>query len=326
MLLAGDIGGTKTDLAVFSPDQDLASPLAQKRFASADYPDLESMVQQFLSEVKLPVEKACFGVAGPVSQGTARLTNLPWTLEEASLKQALKLKSVRLVNDLLTIAAAIPYLPTDWYYTLNKGKPITGAIAVIAPGTGLGEAFLTWDGSRYYPHPSEGGHSDFAPGDRIQVELAHYLWEHFPHVSYERVCSGKGLPNIYSFLKERGYAPESAALAGKLAQTREPARLIINSALDPVQPDELCRLTLDTFVAILGAEAGNFALTVMAQNGVYLAGGIPKSILPVLKEGGFMDAFRHKGRFSDLLSEVPVHVILQRAELLGAAIFARDIL
>ena len=326
MLLAGDIGGTKTDLAVFPTDQASFTPLAQQRFASTDYPSLEMMVRQFLAEVNLPVETACFGVAGPVSQGQAHLTNLPWVLKEPGLAQSLGFKSVKLVNDLMTIAAAVPYLSQDQYVTLNEGQRVRGAIAVVAPGTGLGEAFLTWDGTRYRPYPSEGGHSDFAPANLLQVELAHHLWEHFPHVSYERVCSGKGIPNIYNFLKSRSYAHESPTVAALLLEAREPARLIINSALDPAGPDQLCRLTVETFVSILGAKAGNFALAVMALDGVYLAGGIPESVLPVLVEGGFMEAFQHKGRLSDLLTTVPVHVIVQRVELLGAAILARELL
>lgn len=326
MLLAGDIGGTKTDLAVFPSDQTASQPLAQKRFSSTDYPSLEMMVRQFLAEVNLPVDTACFGVAGPVSQGQARLTNLPWLLDEITLAQELGVKAVKLVNDLMTVAAAVPYLSPDQYVTINEGQRIRGAIAVVAPGTGLGEAFLTWDGNRYRPFPSEGGHSDFAPANLLQVELAHHLWEHFPHVSYERVCSGKGIPNIYNFLKGRGYAPESPSVATLLPEAREPARLIINSALDPAGPDKLCRLTVETFVSILGAKAGNFALTVMALDGVYLAGGIPRSVLPVLAEGGFLEAFQHKGRLSDLLTTVPVHVIVQRVELMGAAILARELL
>ena len=321
MLLAGDIGGTKTGLAVFAPKAGPRAPLAEATFPSADYPSLEALVREFLSQVGLKVEQASFGVAGPVVGGRATITNLPWIIEETRLQEALQLSSVRLLNDLEAIANGVPSLEPADLHTLNEGQPSPGgAIAVIAPGTGLGEAFLTWDGSRYQPHASEGGHADFAPITPLEIELLRYLLERFEHVSYERVCSGIGLPNIYAFLKDSGYAQESPWVAEQLAAADDPTPVIATAALDGERPSALCAATLNTFVSILGAEAGNLALKVLATGGVYLGGGIPPRILPALGRGRFMEPFRHKGRFSDLMARVPVHVILNpKVALLGAA-------
>ncbi len=337
MLLAGDIGGTKTNLAVFSPEAGPHAPLAEATFPSGRYPSLETLVREFLSQADLQVERASFGVAGPVVAGRATITNLDWVMDETQLQEALDLSSVRLLNDLDAIAHAVPFLDPADLHTLNAGQPATGgpfglaqgrpfglaqgrAIAVIAPGTGLGEAFLTWDGSRYRTHASEGGHADFAPTNLFEIGLLRYLQEGlgFEHVSYERVCSGRGLPNIYAYLRDSGTACEPAWLAEQLAAADDPTPVIVNAAL--ARECELCIATLDAFVSILGAEAGNLALKVMATGGVYLGGGIPPRILPALEQGRFMEAFRRKGRFSDLLARVPVHVILNpKVALLGAA-------
>ncbi len=321
MLLAGDIGGTKTNLAIFSPQAGIRAPLAEARFPSADYPSLEAVVREFLSQVDVKVERASFGVAGPVVAGRASITNLPWVMDEEQLRAALHLSSVWLLNDLNAIAHAVPVLEPSDLHTLNEGQPTPdGTIAIVAPGTGLGEAFLTWDGSRYRPHASEGGHADFAPNTPLEVELLRYLQARFEHVSYERVCSGRGLPNIYAFLKDSGYANEPAWLAEELAAADDPTPVIANAALYSERPCELCVATLNTFVSILGAEAGNLALKVLASGGVYLGGGIPPRILPALEQEQFMEAFRRKGRLSDVLANVPVHVILNpKVALLGAA-------
>jgi glucokinase len=320
-LLAGDIGGTKTSLAVYATQAGPRAPLAEATFPSADYPSLETLVREFLSQIDLQVERASLGVAGPVVGGQATITNLPWVIDEQRLQDALDLAPVRLLNDLQAIANGVPFLePTD-LHTLNEGQPAHGgAIAVIAPGTGLGEAFLTWDGARYRPHPSEGGHADFAPNTPLEVDLLRYLLDRFDHVSYERVCSGLGVPNIYAFLKDSGYAAEPAWLAERLAAAEDPTPVIVNAALDGERPCELCAATLDTYVSILAAEAGNLALDVLATGGVYLGGGIPPRILPALEEGRFMESFTRKGRMSKLLARVPVHVILNpKVALLGVA-------
>ena len=322
MLLAGDIGGTKTNLAVFSTEVGLRAPLAEATFPSGHYSNLETLVREFLAQVDLPVDRAAFGVAGPVVAGRARITNLHWVMDEAQIQKTLNLSSVRLLNDLEAIAYAVPFLEPSDLHTLNEGQPVAGGnIAVIAPGTGLGEAFLTWDGSRYRAYGSEGGHSDFAPATPLEINMLRYLQDQFGHVSYERVCSGRGIPNIYHFLKDSGYAEEPEWLAEQLAAADDLTPVIVNAALDE-KPPEICLATLDAFVSILGSEAGNLALKVMATGGVYLGGGVPPRILPALKQERFIQAFRHKGRMSDLLAQMPVHVILNpKVALLGAACY-----
>lgn len=321
MLLAGDIGGTKTTLAIFSRESGLAAPLAEATLPSADYPSLEALAQDFLCKVALPIERASFGVAGPVVAGCATITNLPWKLTEEHLSRALHIPTVHLLNDLVAIGNGIPALrPTD-IATLNTGVPADGApIAVIAPGTGLGEAYITYNGPALRVHPSEGGHSDFAPADDVQIGLLRYLQSREGHVSYERVCSGIGIPNIYAYLKDSGAAPEPAWLAERLAATHDHPPVIITAALDTARPCEICIRTIRMFVSILGAEAGNLALKVLATGGVYIGGGIPPRILPFLREPQFLRAFTQKGRFADLLQNIPIHVILNpKVALLGAA-------
>lgn len=321
VLLAGDIGGTKTDLALFSREAGPRAPLAEATFRSARYPSLEALARMFLTRVDLSPSRASFGVSGPVVGGHAEITNLPWVMEETQLASALGLSSIRLLNDLDAIAHAVPFLEAADVYTLHAAEPAAGgAMAIIAPGTGLGEAFLIWDGSRYGPQASEGGHADFAPTNAFGVELLRYLLGRFEHVSYERVCSGRGLPNIYAYLRDSGYADEPGWLAEQLATADDPTPVIANAALDEKTPCELCVATLNAFVSILGAEAGNLALKVVATGGVYLGGGIPRRILPALKHERFMKAFESKGRLSDLMARIPVHVIVNpKAALLGAA-------
>jgi len=320
-ILAGDIGGTKTRLAVFSSWAGLNAPMAEATFPSRDYPSLEVIVQLFLSRVDTPVHHAIFGVAGPVVNGQAKITNLPWVLEETALADTLELSSVHLLNDLMALACAVPLLKTDDLHTLNNGQVIPGGvIAVVAPGTGLGEAYLTWDGDGYEAHPSEGGHTDFAPTNAQQVEMLLHLLDQYDHVSMERICSGMGLPHIYAYLKETGQEKEPNWLSQQLASVDDPTPVIVAAALDMNRPCRLCQVTLETFIAILGAEAGNMALKVMATGGVYLGGGILHRILPVLKQGALMDAFRRNGRMSKLMEDIPVHVILNpKAAILGAA-------
>jgi glucokinase len=321
MLLAGDLGATKTSLAMYVPEAGPRYALKEATFASDRYPDLESLVREFLQQVGVPAKKACFGVAGPVVGGRATITNLGWVMEEKELAEALNLSAVRLLNDLQAIGYGVPSLGADDLHTLNEGRPAQGgAIAIIAPGTGLGEAFLTWDGRRYQSHPTEGGHADFAPTDDLQADLLKYLLERYDHVSYERVCSGMGLPNIYAYLRDSGHAEEPAWMAEELAAAEDVTPVIVNTALSRERSCELCKATLDTFVSILGAEAGNLALKVLATGGVYLGGGIPPRILPVLDSGAFMEAFQDKGRFRELMSRLPVHIILNpKVALLGAA-------
>jgi glucokinase len=319
MLLAGDVGGTKTDLAIFSLEKGPREPLAASRFPSGAYPGLAAMVQDFVEQVEWDVDRASFGVAGPVIRNRVEVTNLPWIVDAEELREELGLSSVTLLNDLAAIANGVPRLEPDEVYTLKEGRQDPdGAIAVVAPGTGLGEAFLTWDGERYRPHASEGSHVDFAPSNPREMQLLRYLWPRFEHVSYELVCSGIGIPNVYAYFKNGGYAEEPDWLAEQLARAEDPTPIIVNAALE--EKSELCVLTLNTFVSILGAEAGNLALKVMATGGLYLGGGIPPRILPALEQGAFLEAFHRKGRLGDVLEDVPVHVILDSdIALFGAA-------
>jgi len=320
-ILAGDIGGTKTNLAIFASESGPRVALAEATFASGDYRSLEALVGDFLSQVNIKVDRASFGVAGPVVKGQATLTNLPWVMDEVALADALGLSTVRLLNDLLAIAHAAPSLDKNDLYTLNEGRAVPGgAMAVVAPGTGLGQAYLTWDGIRYRGHPSEGGHADFAPANALEAGLLEALRRRFGHVSYERVCSGNGLPNIYAYLRDSGHGEEPDWLTEELAAVHDPAPIIVKAALDEDRPCKICQATLDTFVSILGAEAGNTALKMMASAGVYLGGGIPPRIIPALQNGPFMQSFRRKGRMSGLMEKIPVHVILNpKVALLGAA-------
>ena len=325
MLLAGDIGGTKTDLAVYSQEAGPHSPLIQAEVHSAKYPSLQALVKEFLEKVKMPVERACFDVAGPVIDGRVKITNLPWVMDEDSLTKDLNLRSVRLMNDLEAVARAIPILRPGDVKTLNVGQPIPrGAIGVVAPGTGLGESFLTWDGSKYVTHSSEGGHADFAPTDERQIGLLKYMLKRLNHVSVEHVCSGIGIPNIYEYLRDHEKIPENPDIAHLIAEASDRTAVITSFAISPYHPSKLCKATIDTFVSILASEAANVVLKVWATGGIYLAGGIPLHILQVFETSNFMGAFKRKGRFLELMERIPVHIILTHAALVGAAAYGLE--
>ena len=323
MLVAGDVGGTKTDLAVYSGRSSLKSPVARKQFHSADYGSLHAIVAEFLAGVRIPVSHAVFGVPGPVINGSVATTNLPWVLDEPSLAAALGLKSVHLMNDLQAVAHAIPRLEDGDVVTLNIGEPVPyGPIGVIAPGTGLGESFLIWNGSGYVPQVSEGGHMNFAPSDERQIRLLEYLLSRFEHVSVERVCSGIGIPNIYRYLRDVEDIYESPDVAQQVESVQDPTKAIVDAAFDAGRDTPRCRATIEMFVSILGSEAGNLALKVLATGGIYLAGGVAVHTLRALQEPSFMKAFTDKGRLADLMKRVPVHIIVTNAALSGAAVYA----
>lgn len=321
MLLAGDIGGTKTILALIDSEKGVRHPLVETRFSSDAYDSLEAIVQQFLTDTAVTVDAASFGVAGPVVNNRAHITNLPWIIDAAAIAQTFAIPNVFLLNDLEAIANVVTHLEPDDLTTLNPGQPEKeGAIAVIAPGTGLGEAFLTWTGTRYQAHPSEGGHTAFGPGNAEQIELLRFLHGRYRHVSYERVCSGIGIPNLYDFMKWNGRHPEPDWLAQAIAATEDPTPIIVTAAIQDNVP--LCAAVLNLFVDILGDEAGNLALKTLATGGVYIGGGIPPRILPHLQQPRFLQAFRRKGRFADLMAAMPIHIIQQpQAALLGAAYY-----
>lgn len=322
MLIAGDIGGTTTRLALVSEQAGPRHFLAEQEFRSGDYPGLEPIVTSFLARVNADVTSACFDVAGPVIAGRAHLTNLPWELEETVLQNTLNLPAVNLLNDLQALAHAVPHLQADETVTINTGKPVEhGALAVLAPGTGLGEAFLVWHDGAYIACPSEGGHADFAPANPLQAGLLAYLSKTFDHVAYERVCAGSGLPNVYDYLRSLDPSQETAALAASLAGAQDRTPLIIDAA---AADDNLASATLRMVIDIWGAEAGNLALKVVATGGLYLGGGMPPRLIQQLRDGAFMRAFTAKGRFAARLADVPVHVITVNAALLGAALYGLE--
>jgi len=246
-------------------------------------------------------------------------------VDAAALRASLNLDEVFLLNDLTATAYAVPQLGTDDLHTINAGRPeASGSIAIIAPGTGLGEAFLVWSKEGYLACSSEGGHASFAPTDALQEALWRYLNRKFGHVSAERVCSGQGIANIYDFLRDADPAVEPTAFAAQLAQQTDRTPLIVRAGLADPADNPLAAATIELFVAALGDEAGNLALKVLSTGGVYLAGGIPQRILPKLTDGRFMRAFVNKGRFAEMMAQLPVHVITAQAALLGAALYGLD--
>jgi glucokinase len=322
MLIAGDIGGTKTDLAIYSIQSGPHAPLAETEVHSADYPSLQAMVREFLGQVKISVDVASFDVAGPVINGRVKTTNLPWVMDESTLAADLNLKAVHLMNDLEAVALSVPALRPQDVLTINKGEAVAkGPIAVIAPGTGLGESFLTWGGSAYIAHGSEGGHSDFAPTDERQIRLLQYLLPRFGHVGVERVCSGIGVPNIYEFLRDEEKMTERPEVAQSIASAKDHTKAIVEAAFDPQHPSELCLATVEMLVSILASESGNLALKVLATGGVYLAGGVALHLVKLLERPQFVETFTRKGRFKDLMERMPIHIITTRAALVGAATF-----
>jgi glucokinase len=318
MILAGDIGGTKTVIGLFEEAGYGLRAIREETFPSQNYSTLEEILNQFLGhESHASLHAACFGVAGPVIEGQSKTTNLLWELDERTLGDALHVPRVRLLNDLEATAYGMLHLePTD-LCTLQPGLPRKGNIAVIAAGTGLGEAILHWDEDRHHPIATEGGHTDFAPRSDLEVELLRYLQREYGHVSYERLLSGPGLFNIYRFLRDSGAASEPEWLRQRLAE--DDAGAVI-SEFGLTGNDPLCTKALDLFASIYGAEAGNLTLKAFAIGGVYIGGGIAPKILPALQNGTFTRAFTDKGRFADLLRSIEAKVALNlRTPLIGAA-------
>src|ERR1700722_1603114 len=320
MILAGDVGGTKVDLALYDFIGGKLKYTRDKVFKAKDYPGLEVIVKEFLGADK--VTAACFGVPGPVRDGRLRLTNLPWTLDSRELSAGLDIQHVFLINDLEANGYGVAELADDQIYTLSEGDASqVGNRALIAAGTGLGEGYLIWNGHAHIPYPSEGGHTDYAPRNEDEIDLLRFLKEKYNgRVSFERVVAGMGLTNIYEFLRDvRGM--EEPAWLGQRIGTEDPNAVITELAL--AAKSEICEKALDMFVSAYGAEAGNLALKVLSVGGLYVGGGIAPRILEKLKDGTFMKAFTDKGRLSQLLVNMPVRVILEsRTALMGAAAYA----
>ncbi len=324
MIVAGDIGGTKTLVALFERSAGGVRLLREATFQSQAHSSLEDILGQFLhGPPASSLQAATFGVPGVVIDGHCATTNLPWTVDERTLAATIPVPRVKLLNDLEAAAYGMLHLQPNEVVQLNPAAQPTrrGNIVVIAAGTGLGEALLVWDGVQHHPSASEGGHTDFAPRTDQEIELLRYLRVKFGgHVSYERVLTGPGLQNIYAFLRDTGYAREPEWLAAQLASD-DPSATIAQLGLAGREP--LCVATLDLFCAVYGAEAGNLALKGLAIGGVFVGGGIAPKILPAVRAGSFMRAFTDKGRFADLMHRIAVNVALNpRAPLLGAAHYA----
>jgi glucokinase len=342
MILAGDIGGTKTNLALYDWTTERVDPVRLETFHSADYKSLEEILAEFLTPPKPPtpldaldreaesepsapspaepviVGAACFGVAGPVIDNHSRTTNLPWEIDGPTIAKQFDIPQVQLINDMTATAYGMLWLRPDEVEVLNQGTPPKRrhALALIAAGTGLGESILFWDGKSYRPVPSEGGHADYAPTNDQEIELLRYLRSQYLHVSYERVLSGPGLQAIYEFLRDTR-KNEPTWLAEKIKAGNPPAE-IAQAGLNGQA--EIAQQALNLFAAIYGAEAGNLALKSLALDGVFVAGGIAPKLIKKLKDGTFMKAFVNKGRYKRLMSAIPVKVVMnEETALLGAA-------
>lgn len=324
LVLAGDVGGTKTDLALYPVAPD-APPVREARYASADFRGLPEVLREFLKGEK--VAAAAFGLPGPVIDAKVVTTNLPWkVVDAATLLPEIGTPHVQLLNDLETTALGALRLPAASLKVLNAGKPRDGNRAVIAAGTGLGQAFLYWDGEAHRPSATEGGHVDFAPLDEREDALLRFLRRKIGgHVSYERIVSGPGLFHLFDFLDRDQKRHVEPLLREKLAAEEDRAAVIGQAGVDGSSP--VCEEAVELFVRIYGAQAGNLALTVMATGGVYVGGGVVNKLLPRIEAGGFMDGFVAKGRYQQLMSEIPVKVILDPAcSRHGAAVAARALL
>jgi len=318
MILAGDVGGTKVHLALYEFIDGKLKYSRDQKFSAKEYSGLEAIVKEFLGAETATA--ACFGVPGPVRDGRLRLTNLPWTLDSRELSTNLGIGHVFLINDLEANGYGVAELAPDQIYTLSEGDVSqVGNRALLAAGTGLGEAILIWNGHSHVPFPSEGGHADFAPRNEDEIDLLRYLKQKYNgRISFERVVSGMGLTGIYEFLREVRGMDEPNWLAAQIAAADDPNSVITEMAL--AAKSEICEKALDMFVSAYGAEAGNMALKILSVGGVYIGGGIAPRILEKLKDGTFLKAFTDKGRLSQLLINMPVRIILEsRAALMGAA-------
>jgi glucokinase len=319
-VLAGDVGGTKTRLAVFEVQGTHLETLTERSYPSGSYKGLENIVQDFLGGTSSDCRQACFGIAGPVQRGRVQTTNLPWIVEEQALAALFGFERVALINDLEANAWGIDALREDDFYVVNAGSPDAGGNAcIISAGTGLGEAGLYWDGQRHWPFACEGGHASFSPSSDLEIALLKYLRERFGHASWERVVSGMGLVNVHEFLRAYRGVPAPPWLREEMS-TGDTAAAISRAATE--DRDALCVEALDLFIHLYGVEAGNHALKIMATGGVYLGGGIAPKNLERFKGPLFMQGFLDKGRMQPLLEAMPVKIILNdRTALYGPALY-----
>ena len=323
--LVGDIGGTNTRLAVYKAKRVERERIKKQVFASRDYPDLQSIVKEFLKGSALEINRACFAVAGPVKKSKSYTTNLPWIVDAEKLSRGLLIERVGLINDLQAHAYGVKLLENKEFVILNEGDPeAEGNQAMISAGTGLGEAGIYFDGEKYHPFACEGGHGDFGPRSRLEDELLKYLRIKFQHVSYERILSGPGLCHIYQFLVETRKEKESPSVF-EMIQKGDSARLISEMGMEG--SSTACAQAVEMFTSIYGSEAGNLALKMFALGGVFLGGGIALKISKIIEKGVFMENFKKKGRFSDLLSKIPVKLALNdQTALLGSFYYAQSVM
>lgn len=323
-ILAADIGGTKTNIGIFDSQQGCQSAIVEETLLCKNYSSFNELLKDFLCGKEYPIECACFAAAGPVREGKVQLTNLPWMLDEKNLKAILGIQSVYVINDLVALAYSIPELTENDKITLQGGSPEkNGTIGIVAPGTGLGMAFLVWDGSKYIACPSEGGHIGFSPNSALEIELLQYYSRKGEHVSCEFLCSGPGIFYIYKFLKMKHCYEEPEWLKTLFNQEENIPPVIVDIALDENIDCSICTETLKLFTQLLAGASRNFALTVMATGGIYLGGGIPPKILKFFNQNDFSTNFKTMGRMPELTERIPLKVIsTPKAPLAGAVKYA----
>jgi glucokinase len=321
LILAGDVGGTKADLALFEPGGTARAPRFDRRLPTREFATFDALLDAFLAEARVKPDRAVFGIAGPVIANRVETTNLPWTLDGEALGDRLGAR-VTLLNDLATTAWGLPELEGDDLETLKPGDSVDGNRALIAAGTGLGESILARTPSGWVALATEGGHTDFGPRDPLEDELLVWLRGRYGRVSYERILSGPGLADLYRFLRDTNHGADTAAFAARFDAAADPAAEVTAGALDG--SSGRARLAVEKFVDLYGSEAGNLALKSLAVGGVFVGGGIAPRLLPFLRDGRFARSFANKGRLAPVLERIPVRVVLDpRASLWGAAAFAR---
>lgn len=322
MILAGDTGGTNTRLAIFERNAGKFHSVAEAKFSSPAFGSLTEIIETFLTDQPCKIERACFGVSGPVHGKTAKLANLPWTVDVDELEKRFGYERIGLINDLESNAYGLNELQETDFAVINDGEnDSTGNAALISAGTGLGEAGMYFANNRHLPFASEGGHADFAPRGELEIDLLRYLLDRYERVSVERVVSGMGLQNIYEFLRDTNREEAPSWLEEEIAESKDVGAVVSKYGLTSQSP--ICEKALDIFVSLYGAEAGNLALKMLATGGVYIGGGIAPKILSKLQETEFFNSFKSKGRMSKLMERMPIRVVLNdNAALLGAAHFA----
>ncbi|WP_431160772.1 glucokinase [Flagellimonas beolgyonensis] len=319
LILAGDIGGTKTNLALFQVVDNHLITLKEHNYRTKDFDSFIAMARDFLTDMEKP-DRTCLGVAGPVVQGRVHGTNFPWDLDTRELSHQLQWSPIFLINDMEANAYGLSLLAPSEFEPLQKGSGMAGNAVLMSPGTGLGEAGLYWDGTTYLPFATEGGHADFSPRKGLDIDLWHYLHKKYGHVSWERVLCGKGIHDLYEFLGTSGKFPESQEVSARFS-LEDPAAVITREAM--AGNDDLCRETLMLFIRYTAIEASQLALKFKAMGGVYLGGGIAPKILPAIQRDTFHAHFLGSGRMDELLENIPIKVILnERTALLGAARYA----